>query len=215
MSPKLAIFDLDGTLVEDHLVDKPCDRCERRGVEHIGSGSKFQTLPCRRCGGKTTILTPRRDIPFTEPRVIPGVIDRLGELREAGASFAIATNQGGVAMGFQTVEEVKQRIASAVRQLHFFYSAPFSVHYCLDHPSALVDKFKDPSPAQLFRRKPQPGMLLEAIRNHEIRVGVLALDKAVSYTGDRSSDEQAALAAGIAYCDIHDWLARGNAAFAR
>lgn len=216
---KLAIFDLDGTLVEDHLVDKPCDRCEGRGVEHIGSGSKFQTLPCRRCFGKTTILVPRRDIAYIEPRVIPGVADRLGELSESGASFAIATNQGGVALGFQTVMEVNQRIASALRQLHFFYGASFSVHYCLDHPQATIEKFKNPSPARLLRRKPEPGMLLEAISAHRIeapsKVLVFGIEKKVCFVGDRSSDEQAALAAGVAYCDIHDWLARGNDALAR
>lgn len=195
----LVIFDLDGTLVEDHLIDVECEACDGEGVSEPGAG---MSDPCPVCKGRRTRLVPRTDIAYTDPRPIDGVPELLKDLRERyGPEFAIATNQGGVALGFQQVEEVKVRIAVALERLEFFAGAPFSVHYCLDHPDG-KGEYADPGEGRLWRRKPEPGMLFEACREHG--------DLSAVYLGDRESDHQAAIRAGLPFVFAQHWHRDGN-----
>jgi histidinol phosphatase-like enzyme len=202
------IFDLDGTLVEDHLVDKPCDRCED-GTENLGGPKNPNIVECRRCHGKQSILVPRRDRHYTDPALLPNVLRRIYELRRSNpyARFSIATNQGGIAMGFQTEEEVAQRLSRTLALLGFFGGAAFSVHYSPHHPKASGRRVEELLDAQLLRRKPAPGMLLDAMDAH-------GSDQEDSiFVGDRETDQNAAKLAGIRYCPVEDWLREGQAAF--
>lgn len=111
---------------------------------------------------------------------LPGVFTALRELRDAGFVFAVLTNQSGVARGLvdvRNLDEIHRRIrAEFARQgIDFlsFHSAPFMTNW--DHPL----------------RKPNPGMLLEAVRWH-------ALDPARSWmVGDKITDVQAGHKAGM------------------
>lgn len=108
----LVIFDLDGTLVESHLMDY---------------------------GGK---LGPRQDRAFTEPVLLPGRFAKIEHHANVGDRFAICTNQGGVAWGYCNVTEAKIRVARAIAELGFFFGAPLSVHIAFEHPRATVPAFK-------------------------------------------------------------------------
>jgi HAD superfamily hydrolase (TIGR01662 family) len=132
-----------------------------------------------------------KDRAYSDFELLPNVKDRLRFIteRDAGARFAIITNQAGVAYGYQTEDEVRAKIAAVLAALEFFWSRPFSLHICFNHPKATVDLYRYDDP----RRKPNPGMLEEAMRWHVDR-----LPGAV-YVGDLPTDKLAAEAAGIQY----------------
>jgi D,D-heptose 1,7-bisphosphate phosphatase len=116
--------------------------------------------------------------------VLPGVPEGLARLKNAGFQLVIVTNQSGIGRGYFTVKDYE---AVHARFLELLGQDVFDgVYYCPDHP-------KDATP----RRKPGPGMLLEAARN-------LDLDLARSWTiGDREGDLLAGIAAGTRTVLIH------------
>lgn len=156
------------------------DRCAlagRRGCGRAGADD---------CGGRMLIIldmdgtlitrfhgtaTPR---PYADVQLLPGVAVRVAALRQAGATLAVATNQGGVAFGYQTRAEVVtklQRVAQALGYRRAIIADGTTVVarpasdtllmlIAYGHPDA-----DDPAlrtPAQLARRKPGGGMLREA-----------------------------------------------------
>jgi D-glycero-D-manno-heptose 1,7-bisphosphate phosphatase len=133
---------------------------------------------------------------YSEFELLPGVKDRLRYIceRKEITRFAICTNQAGVAFGYQTEAEVRAKMAKVLAELEFFWSRPFSIHICHNHPEATVDLYKYDD----VRRKPNPGMLEEAIRWHQYAD---ALPMGAVYIGDMETDKQAAEAAGIPYLD--------------
>lgn len=110
---------------------------------------------------------------------IPGAFEAVGRLCRAGWRVSVVTNQGGIAQGFVTAAEV-DRIHAECSRLAAEHGGSFDgFHVCPDHPDAPTD-----------RRKPAPGMLLEAARDH-------GYDLARSYmVGDSERDLAAARSAG-------------------
>lgn len=110
---------------------------------------------------------------------LPGVFEALRRLRDGGYVFCVATNQSGVARGIvdvRNLDEIHRRIRDkfSLEGVDFlsFHSAPFMTNF--DHPM----------------RKPNPGMLLEAARWHN-------LDLSKSWMiGDRMTDVEAGHRAG-------------------
>jgi D-glycero-D-manno-heptose 1,7-bisphosphate phosphatase len=112
---------------------------------------------------------------------------------EFGACFALVTNQAGVAMGYQTDYQVHAKIGRILAGLEFFYGRPHSVHVCFTHDKPKLAHYTT-QPGD-DRRKPGPGMLLEAMRVHGTG------RTASRFVGDMQTDEQAAAAAGVEYVD--------------
>ena len=109
-----------------------------------------------------------------EVEVLPGVPDALERLRRAGFLLVVVTNQPDVARGRQTREEVEAINARLREQLPID-----EVRVCY-HDDA--DRCEC--------RKPAPGLIIEAAREHDIDVGA-------SYTvGDRWRDIEAGRRAG-------------------
>ncbi|HZT38339.1 MAG TPA: HAD family hydrolase [Bryobacteraceae bacterium] len=110
--------------------------------------------------------------------VYPGVREALERLREAGFALIVITNQSGIGLGYFTEAEYHAVQAELARQL-----APVQidgVYFSPDTPDS-------GSP----RRKPAPGMIYEAARDHGI-------DLARSYfVGDREGDMQCGARAGL------------------
>lgn len=197
----LYIFDLDGTLVEDHLIDGVCPSCDGTGLvaKHQGRDPEL----CPRCKGKRSVLMPRTDRHYTDPELLRGVSERLDELAPtSSSSFAIATNQGGVALGYQTSAEVWRRISRSLELVDFFSRAPFSIHVATAYPGQ-----GHPTPAELYRRKPEPGMLIEAMLAHRAE----AVETV--FVGDRETDLTAAENAGVRFVHARRWLQIGALAF--
>lgn len=127
--------------------------------------------------------TLMEDVPYLrDPAAIqlyPGVIDALKSLRKSGFSLVMITNQSGIGRGWiqwSEYEAVQRRLMELLRPVTME-----AVYVCPDPPEI-------PS----SRRKPAPGMVLEAA--HELQ---LDLDKSW-FIGDKSSDIACAVAAGVA-----------------
>lgn len=111
--------------------------------------------------------------------LLPGAGDAIRALNKAGARVLVVTNQRGVAlkkMSLRDVDDVHRALAERLERfgarIDGFYICPH------DHQSCAC-------------RKPQPGLLLQASREH----GGFRLDRAVMI-GDSESDVEAAMAAG-------------------
>ncbi len=124
-----------------------------------------------------------------EVMLIRGAADAVARLRAMGFAIVIVSNQSGVARGMfdeNAVKAVNQRLeqqlvaenAGAIIDRH---------EYCPYHPEGTVEQYRGESE----RRKPKPGMILEASR-------ALALDLSRSWLiGDAARDIEAGKAAGV------------------
>ena len=108
--------------------------------------------------------------------------DALKTLQSRGYLLIVATNQGGLAKGWYTEDELTK--------MHDYLKAEYKKHgvlitdifYCPHHPDFTGD---------CDCRKPKPGLLLQGIEKYNV-------DPAKSFfIGDRERDIEAATAAGV------------------
>jgi len=118
--------------------------------------------------------------------LLPGVPHALKRLHDAGYLLVLVTNQSGVARGLFTEEDVRhtnQALQELLRKKGIELDA---LYYCPHLPEGTVTPY-----AQVCDcRKPAPGMLLRAAREHDV-------DLARSFMiGDSPSDVEAGRRAG-------------------
>lgn len=121
---------------------------------------------------------------------IPGIADFLRTLQDKGFRLAILTNQSGVARGlFQ--EQDHKRLTEWM--IYEFRKQGVNIDLelaCFEHPDGKDNAYRRES----FWRKPNPGMVLEAVQK-------LRLDSSKSvFLGDSLRDLEAAQAGKIATC---------------
>jgi D-glycero-D-manno-heptose 1,7-bisphosphate phosphatase len=113
----------------------------------------------------------------TQVKVFPGVPEALRKLKEAGFRTIVVTNQSGIGRGLITEAEYHAVEAEFVWQIG--EGLLDASYFCPDVPGV-------PS----TRRKPEPGMLLEAAAD-------FGIDLARSYViGDKSADIECGRRAG-------------------
>jgi HAD superfamily hydrolase (TIGR01662 family) len=142
-------------------------------------------------------------VPFDVIEVLPRRAEKLHELVLAKKTLGIVTNQGGVALGYQTRAAVEAKITAALIALGIYALSPApTIYICLHHERAKEVRYK----MRLDRRKPAPGMLLEAMCDHFNGLKLTAppyyapgreMKDKTAFIGDRETDEQAARAAGV------------------
>jgi D-glycero-D-manno-heptose 1,7-bisphosphate phosphatase len=111
-------------------------------------------------------------------QVLPGVAQSLRKLREYGFKLVIVTNQSGIGRGY--FEEEKFWKVQAAFEQQIGPNIIDATYFCADHPDKATD-----------RRKPGPGMLIEAAHD-------LKLDLASCFMiGDSESDVEAGIRAGV------------------
>ena len=120
--------------------------------------------------------------------LMDGAGDAVAKARQYGFKVLTFSNQSGVARGLfdeETVQAVNARMDELLQAAN--PAAKIASHeYCPDHPEGTVEKYRKESP----RRKPQPGMLLDAARQYK-------LDLSRSWViGDAPRDIEAGHAAG-------------------
>lgn len=110
--------------------------------------------------------------------VFPGVPEALEQLKKRGFKLIVISNQAGIGRGYFTEEEYRAVEAEVARQVA---PAVFdATYFCPDHPDHPTD-----------RRKPAPGMILEAQREHN-------LDLSRSFfIGDKAIDMECGRNAGV------------------
>lgn len=126
-----------------------------------------------------------------EFQLLPGVVDGLQRLQDAGYVLVLVTNQAGIARGFYTQKHF-ERLSEYLRNLLWVDGISFAgIYHCPHHPDGVVESYR----VACNCRKPAPGMLLRAAEE-------LKLDLAASVIiGDKRSDIEAGRAAGVG-CNI-------------
>jgi D-glycero-D-manno-heptose 1,7-bisphosphate phosphatase len=115
---------------------------------------------------------------------IPGAVDAIKRLNAAGYLVIVTSNQAGIARGYYRDAEVLDLHQHVDEDLTAQGGRIDAYYYCPHHP-------EHGEVRECECRKPEPGMLLEAAREHDI-------DLSRSFMiGDKASDVEAGLAAGV------------------
>ncbi|WP_314955440.1 HAD family hydrolase [Bradyrhizobium cosmicum] len=118
---------------------------------------------------------------------IDGAIEAVKAVNDAGYFAFVITNQSGVARGFYQETDVDRLHDWMAEQLAARDARIDAFEYCPFHPDGLVERYRRISD----RRKPQPGMITDLLKKFPV-------DASKSFViGDRSSDVEAARAAGL------------------
>lgn len=88
-------------------------------------------------------------------QIFPGVPEALRRLKAKGFKVIVITNQSGIGRGFFTLEQYRAVEAETLRQLG--EGLIDATYFCPDPPD-------QPSKC----RKPAPGMILKAARDHDV-----------------------------------------------
>ena len=116
----------------------------------------------------------------TRVAVFPGTAAALARLREGGYRLVMISNQSGIGRGYFSEDDFRRVQAELTRQLGDTGRLD-GVYHCAERPEAASE-----------RRKPGPGMILEAAAD-------LGLDLPRSYiVGDSRADVEAGRRAGLA-----------------
>jgi D,D-heptose 1,7-bisphosphate phosphatase len=118
---------------------------------------------------------------------IPGAVAAVKWLNDRGFYVFVITNQAGVARGYFGEGDVRRFHAHLVDELRGAGASIDDFRFCPHHPEAAVTHYR----TACHWRKPQPGMILDLMRHWPVIVHRSFV------IGDRSSDIQAAAAAGI------------------
>ena len=118
---------------------------------------------------------------------MPGLFPFLRAVTDRGFRLAILTNQSGIARGLYTEKDFENLTGWMLAELGRQGVAVDLVLGCCEHPEGTVAAYARES----FWRKPNPGMVLEAVQR-------LRLDPARSaFLGDQPRDLDAAALGGI------------------
>ncbi len=112
------------------------------------------------------------------------VIQGLQQLQDAGYKLIIITNQGGIAKGEYTEDDM-ERVHGHFLQLMFDNDIRITDIYHCPHHDSVED---------CDCRKPKPGMILQAIDEHDIN------PKTSYLIGDSPRDIEAGQSAGLKQC---------------
>jgi D-glycero-D-manno-heptose 1,7-bisphosphate phosphatase len=138
-----------------------------------------------------TLVAKTKDMRPTAMTLLPGVGETCQSLVEGGNILGIASNQGGVAFGFLTLEEAEKRVkwVAGLIGAQFYELCPY-------HPDGIVMPYAD----NAHCRKPNPGML-ETLQS---RTGVPWSE--IVMVGDEYTDFQAAMNAGVKFVWASDFF---------
>jgi D-glycero-D-manno-heptose 1,7-bisphosphate phosphatase len=129
-----------------------------------------------------------------EWELIPGVRERLSQIRwgEGGARFGVASNQGGVGLGYLSLAAARGLLEEMVVEAFGVRPPPpGSVELCPHAPHLGCPC-----------RKPKPGMLVRLMRRFGVK------PEETLFVGDMDKDEGAARAAGTRFAWAHEFFDR-------
>lgn len=163
----------------------------RRGVILDRDGTIIDVVRDAELGVVTTAFHP------DQIRLLPGAVEGMRMLAEAGFTLAIATNQPGAAKGQIPASAIERTHAALLDRLREAGAPVAAIEVCPHHPEG--GPGGDPALiGPCACRKPAPGMLTRLARE-------LDLDPAATWViGDTPSDVVAARAAGMRAALVFD-----------
>jgi D-glycero-D-manno-heptose 1,7-bisphosphate phosphatase len=137
------------------------------------------------------VCHPELDItgaPFqaSEYKLIPGVVETINSLHRSGYIVIVISNQPDVAKGRMTLDAfkiIREKMKAELAEAGAFIDGEY---YCMHHPQAVLAQYK----VICDCRKPKPGLLLRAAREHDIDM------QRSLFVGDNFSDVEAGKGAG-------------------
>lgn len=137
--------------------------------------------------------------------LFPGVEEKLHEVKQSGYLIFGVTNQGGVAYGHRTVQQLAEEISYTIG---LFSENPFNiVKACMFMPGGTVAPYNKRS----LMRKPDIGMLVMC-EYEAMRAGFVVDWDNSFMVGDRDEDRLCAQRANIKFHWAHDFFGRVKAA---
>ncbi len=124
---------------------------------------------------------------WEEFEFVPGAIDAMRRLKEAGYALVVVTNQSGIARGYYGEAQYQALTAAMKQALADAGAAVDAVYHCPHHPKGEVAELA----IECDCRKPAPGMILRAAQDLNLSLPDSIL------VGDKPSDIEAARAAGV------------------
>ena len=125
---------------------------------------------------------------------VDGIFDLCRYAQSAGYMIVVVTNQAGIGRGYYTEQEFIELTDWMQQQFLLQATRIDRVYFCPYHPDHGMGHYKRES----WDRKPNPGMFEKAIQELDI-----AAERSVMI-GDKESDIEAALKAGIGLTLLHD-----------
>lgn len=122
------------------------------------------------------------DFEFTD-----GIFELTEHYQKLGYLLIVITNQAGIGRGYYTEEDFQRLTEWMIQRFTDKGIVISKVYYCPDHPEHGIGKYKRES----SRRKPNPGMILEAAEEFDIDL------KNSILVGDKESDIIAGTRAGV------------------
>ncbi len=118
---------------------------------------------------------------------LPGVFQACRTLNQLGYQIIIVTNQAGIGRGYYTPKAFAQLTEWMVSEFAKQQVTITDVYFCPHHQTKGVGEYK----VACSCRKPEPGMILQAQKEHEIDLSQSCL------VGDKVSDVMAGNAASL------------------
>ena len=119
---------------------------------------------------------------------LPGVPEALLKLQKSGYRLIVISNQSGIGRGFYGEADLAKLNECIAQHLHEKLGIDITAFYhCPHHPTDALGHYL----MQCECRKPAPGMIFRAAREHHIDLAESLL------VGDKPSDIEAGKAAGV------------------
>lgn len=132
-------------------------------------------------------------------RVFPEAVEMMRRWKSGGGKIIAASNQGGIALGIVSYENVVAALAETHRQCQEMFD---KLCICSHHPQA-----KDPAEARCWCRKPLPGLIIDAVSDLASYYGEIYPPHMALMVGDRNEDQECARLANIDFQWAADWRA--------
>ena len=122
---------------------------------------------------------------------VDGIFDLVKCAHDKGYLVIVITNQAGIGRGYYCENEFKE-LTRWMCEIFKNKASPITeVYFCPSHPDHGLGKYK----VNDYRRKPRPGMIMEAARDYNLDLSGSVL------IGDKSSDIEAGRSANVG-CNI-------------
>lgn len=134
--------------------------------------------------------------------VYPEAVEQMRKAKALGWRIVGVTNQGGVAMGFMTMETLEAITVETQKQAEGLFD---KIMACVHFPEA-----KEPEMAVCWCRKPRIGLIVEAAVDLGQHYDEYYPPHMALFVGDRDEDRQCAEAANIQFLDAAKWRNGSN-----